>query len=102
MPVMVASCVVMACLLAVAGSVLPRWVVDGLAILTMLGVTCAAVLLMRHTGEGRTYVWSGGWTPHAGVSVGVPFVADPISTGLAVLIAGLTSCILLFSWHYLD
>ena len=102
MPVMVATCVIMACLLAVVGSHLPRWSVDALAILTMLGVTGAAVALLRETGSGRLHVWLGGWTPHEGVSVGIPFVADPLSAGLAVLIAGLTTCALLFSWRYLN
>lgn len=102
MPVLVASCVIMACFVAVAGSALPRWAVDSLALLTMLGVTGAAVALLVLTGSGRTYVWLGGWTPHEGVGVGIPFVADPMSAGLAVLIAGLTTCALLFSWRYLD
>jgi len=102
MPAMVATCVVVACVLAVAGRVLPRRVIDGLAIATMLGVTCAAVVLLRYTGEGRRYLWMGGWGPHDGVSVGIPFVADPASAGLAVLVGVLTTCALLFSWHYLD
>jgi multicomponent Na+:H+ antiporter subunit D len=102
MPVMVSACVIMACLLAVAGSVLPRPAVDLLAILTMLGVTGAAVALMRETGTDRSYVWLGAWTPHDGVGVGIAFVADPMSAGLGVLIAALTTCALLFSWHYLD
>ncbi|HEY3529378.1 MAG TPA: complex I subunit 5 family protein [Nocardioides sp.] len=102
MPVMVATCVIMACLLAVVGSHLPRWVVDALAILTMLGVTGGAVAVLHETGSGRLHVWLGGWTPHEGVSVGIPFVADPMSAGLGVLIAALTTCALIFSWRYLD
>lgn len=102
MPAMVATCMVVACVLAVAGRVLPRRLIDGVAIATMLGVTCAAVALLRSTGEGRRYVWMGGWGPHDGVSVGIPFVADPASTGLAVLIGAVTTCALLFCWGYLD
>ncbi len=102
MPVLVASCVIIACFVAVAGSHLPRWAVDSLALLTVLGVTGTAVALLVLTGSGRTYVWLGGWSPHEGVGVGIAFVADPISAGLGVLIGALATCALLFSWRYLD
>lgn len=101
MPVLVASCVIIACFVAVAGSHLPRWAVDSLALLTVLGVTGTAVALLVLTGSGRTYVWLGGWSPHEGVGVGIAFVADPISAGLGVLIGALATCALLFSWRYL-
>jgi multicomponent Na+:H+ antiporter subunit D len=102
MPVMVASCVIIACFVAVAGTALPRWATDLLSLLTVLGVTVTAVVLLVQTGTGRSYVWLGGWSPHEGVGVGIAFVADPMSAGLGVLIAGLSSCALLFSWRYLD
>lgn len=102
MPVLVSACVITACLLAVTGSVLPRWAIDALAIVTVSGVTVAAVVLLVRTGSDRSYVWLGGWTPHHRVSVGIAFVADPISAALGVLIAGLATCALLFSWRYLD
>jgi multicomponent Na+:H+ antiporter subunit D len=102
MPVMVATCVIMACLIGLAGSALPRSVVDGLTLATMVGVGVAAVVVLRATGSDRSYVWLGHWTPHDGVSVGIPFVADPMSAGLGVLIATLMSSALLFGWRYLD
>jgi len=102
MPVLVAACVIVACLIAVTGPVLPRWAVDSAAIGTVAGVTVAAVVLLVRTGSDRSYVWLGGWTPHQGVGVGIAFVADPMSAALGVLIAALTTCALLFSWRYLD
>jgi multicomponent Na+:H+ antiporter subunit D len=102
MPVIVAACVIVACFLAVAGGVLPRPAVDGLALLTMLGVTGATVALLLRTGGDRRFTWLGHWTPTHGVGVGIPFVADPLSAGLGVMIAALMTCCLLFSWHYLD
>lgn len=102
MPVIVAACVIMACLVAVAGSALPRRSVDALTLLTMLAVTGASIALLHATGGGRTHTWLGTWTPRHGLSVGIAFAADPISAGLAVLIAVLASCALLFSWRYLD
>jgi multicomponent Na+:H+ antiporter subunit D len=102
MPVMVASCVIVACFVAVAGRVLPRRVTDLVTLLTVLGVAGTAVTLLVHTGTGRSYVWLGGWSPREGVGVGIAFVSDPMSAGLGVLIAVLASCALLFSWRYLD
>jgi len=102
MPVMVASCVIIACFVAVAGRLLPRFVTDLLTLLTVLGVTGTAITLLVHTGTGRSYVWLGGWSPREGVSVGIAFVADPMSSALGVLIAALAACALLFSWRYLD
>ena len=101
MPVIVAACVLAACFLAVAGRFLPRPAVDGVALLTTLGVTGAALVLLLQTGADRRYTWLGHWTPRHGVGVGLPFVADPLSAALAVMIAALMSCVLLFSWRYL-
>jgi multicomponent Na+:H+ antiporter subunit D len=102
MPVLVAACVIVACFVAVAGSVLPRWAVDSLSILTMSMVTAGCATVLAGTGMDRSYVWLGGWSPHHGLSVGIVFVADPISAGLGVLAAALTTCALLYSWRYLD
>jgi multicomponent Na+:H+ antiporter subunit D len=102
MPVILAAAVIMGCAIAVGGRVLPRTVVDVAAILTMLGVTVGAVVLLVETGSGRVYTWMGGWTPRHGVSVGLAFAADPISTGLAVLVGVLATCALLYSWRYLE
>lgn len=102
MPVIVALCVVMASLIAVTGSVLPRRVIDGLALATALVVTALAAVLLSQSGSGRRFAWLGNWLPHHSTGVGIAFVSDPLSGGLAVLIAALASCSLLFSWHYLD
>jgi multicomponent Na+:H+ antiporter subunit D len=102
LPVLVAGPILVACLLVAVGTVLPRRVVDALATATALGVTGAAALLLVLTDPGRTVAWFGGWQPTHRISVGIPFVADSVGAGLALLIGGLTSCALVYAWHYFD
>ncbi|WP_310962642.1 complex I subunit 5 family protein [Nocardioides terrisoli] len=102
MPILVAVPILVSCLLVAAGSVLPRWAVDIIATGTALAVTGLGAALLVGTGTGRTVTWLGGWSPHHGLAVSIPFVADPTSAGLAVLIGGLGSCALLFAWRYFE
>jgi multicomponent Na+:H+ antiporter subunit D len=102
LPVLVAAPILAACLLVAVGTVLPRRVVDTLATATALGVTGMAALLLVLTDPGRTIAWFGGWQPTHKVSVGIPFVADSVGAGLALMIGGLTTCALVYAWHYFD
>lgn len=86
--------------LAAGGRWAPRPVVDALA---ALAVTATAVLLgwtLAETRHGTVVEWLGGWRPHGGVSNGIPLVADPFGTGLALLVAVLALAALVFSWRY--
>jgi multicomponent Na+:H+ antiporter subunit D len=100
LPLLVAAPVLAACLLVAAGPFLARRVTDSVAITAALVVTAGAALLLVVTGSGRQVSWSGGWQPVHRVSVGIPFIADPLSAGLALLIAALTTCSLVYAWHY--
>ena len=102
LPVLVAAPILAGCLLVAAGPVLRRRVVDSLATATALAVTGAAALLVVATGLDRRVSWTGGWRPVHRVTVGIPFIADPVSAGLALLIAGLTTCCFVYAWHYFD
>ena len=102
LPALVAAPILSACLLVAAGPFLPRRVVDSVAVATAVVVTTGAALLLVATGSGRRVSWSGGWQPVHRVSVGIPFVADPVAAGLALLIAALTTCSLVYAWHYFD
>src|SRR5699024_9992640 len=51
---------------------------------------------------GRQALWSGGWQPHDGTSVGILLMADPVSAGLVVLAGVLTLAALVFSWRYFE
>lgn len=102
LPLLVAAPILVACLLVAVGRRLPRLVVDVLATGTALGVTGVAALLLVVTDPGRTVSWFGGWTPVHRLSVGIPFVADSVSAGIALLVGGLMSCALLYCWRYFD
>jgi multicomponent Na+:H+ antiporter subunit D len=102
MPLMIAIPIIMACLILAAGPYLPRRVTDILATGTAAGVAGMAAALLAHTGHSRVITWVGGWRPAHGVSVGIPLIADPLNAGLALLIAGLVSCALLYSWEYIE
>jgi len=102
MPLLVAIPAVVACLLTLIDQVLPRRVIDTVALVTALAVTTGGAALLARIGDGRSLVWLGGWRPHHGVGVGIAFVADPLSAGLCILIGALASCALLYSWHYVE
>jgi len=63
-----------------------------------LVISCALLAKVMH---GPNVYWFGNWYPHGSVIVGISFLADPISIGLAVLAATLTLLSLIFSWRLL-
>jgi multicomponent Na+:H+ antiporter subunit D len=99
-PLIISVPIGMAAVLAALGARLPRRVLDALAAATAATVTVLAVALLVATSTGRVIAWAGGWTPHAGVSVGIALVADQFGAGLAVVAAVLTTAVLVFSWRY--
>src|SRR6201985_58493 len=70
----------------------------GFAALT-LGVSC---LLMAKVIHAPSVYWFGNWFPRGSVVLGISFVADPISVGLAVLASTLTLLSLIFSWRLVE
>jgi multicomponent Na+:H+ antiporter subunit D len=99
---MLAAPVAGACVLLAAGRFLPRWAVDGLATaVTVLGAVLAW-LLIRATSDGRVVTWAGGWQPKPRLTVGIVLVADRANAGVALLVAVLATCALLFGWRYFD
>ena len=97
----VAIPLIMAALL-VAMSKFPRAAIDAVAIATALGVTIAAILLLNASAAKTIVYWFGGWTPRNGIAVGICFSIDPLSAGLASLIAFLVTVSLIFAWRYFD
>jgi multicomponent Na+:H+ antiporter subunit D len=102
MPLMIAIPVFVACVVAVAGPHLPRRVTDVVATGTAAGVSGMAATLLARTGHGRVVTWLGGWRPAHGVSVGIPLIADPLNAGLTLIVGGLVTCALLYSWRYIE
>ena len=59
-------------------------------------------MLLVTSGSRRVVSWLGGYSPVHGSSVGVVFVVDRISAGLATLIAALVTAALVYTWRYFD
>ncbi|MCO5974343.1 complex I subunit 5 family protein [Actinoallomurus soli] len=97
----IAAPVLIAIMLAAGGRRLPRPVVDAVATGTILAVTVLLGIVLATALRHPVVTWLGGWPPRGGVSVGIPLVADPMSAGLALLVAVLTLAALVFSWRYL-
>ena len=79
-----------------------RRVSEALAILATMatGVICGELLLQAKV-QPVVY-WFGGWTPRAGVALGISFVIDPIGAGAAAFTSLLVLAALVFSLHYFD
>jgi multicomponent Na+:H+ antiporter subunit D len=101
-PTAIAAPLLVACLLAALGRVLPRLLVDAAATAVTAGVVALDVALLLSTRHGRVVTWVGGWTPSHEHSVGIALVADRLSAGLALLAAVLVLAALVYSWRYLE
>ena len=87
---------------ALVGHRLPRLYADLLAMTVTAGVAGMDGYLVSAASSGRVVLWVGRFTPVHRFSVGIPFVADPFSAGLALLSAVLMLVALLFSWRYFE
>ena len=101
-PIAVALPIVMACVLLVAGRRLPRLAVDLISIAAALGLTGLLGYLLATSAGGRIVTWAAGSTPHHGYSVGIVFVVDPLSAGIALLACCLMAVAFLYSVRYLN
>jgi multicomponent Na+:H+ antiporter subunit D len=98
--VLIAVPVAGASLLVATGRFLPRRLIDGASVAITLVSVVLAALLLAATNDGRVVTWAGGWQPKPHLVVGIVLVADRTGAGLALLIAVLATCALLFSWRY--
>ncbi len=92
--------------LTAVGRWLPRVVLDLVAIGAALAATVVAAVLLHQVDAApgsRVVSWVGGWTPSGppgqGFSVGIVLAADPLGAAMALLAAGLTMTVLIFSWR---
>ena len=91
-----------AALLAGLRKHLPRAATDVIA-MTVAAANLGLALTLLHQAEARTIVyWFGNWYPRGSMVLGITFVVDPVSAGLAALAATLTLLALLFSWRFVD
>ncbi len=99
-PLVVAVPLLTAGLLTVVRHHAPRVVIDCISVLAAAVVSVLGALILAAVVTGRAAVWSGGWQPHQGLTVGILLMADPVSAGLVILASLLTVAALVFSWRY--
>ncbi len=101
-PLPVAIALGMAAILAALDKFVPRRLADTLAALATAGVLGICLDLLRLAHSQPIVYWFGGWTPRAGMALGISFTIDTIGAGLASLVALLVLAAFVFSWHYFD
>ena len=87
--------------LAGANAVLPRPIVDAVAIACAAAVTALCALLAAHS-AGVTVYWFGGFHPRGGVAIGISFAVDRVGAGMATLAAVLVCAALVYSARYFE
>jgi multicomponent Na+:H+ antiporter subunit D len=101
-PLPVAAPIAVAAILAALNKHLPRRIADVAAIATTLA-TGGISLALLHASQAHPLVyWFGGWTPRAGAALGISFVVDPVSAGLAAFVSLLMLAAFVFSLEYFD
>ncbi len=101
-PLPVALPLLGAALIAVTRKWLSRTAADTIAVV-FAGVTFAiAGRLLFHSAHATEVYWFGKWYPRGSMVLGITFVVDPISAGLATLASLLTVLALLFAWRFVD
>ncbi len=91
-----------AAILAGLNKFVPRRVADAAAFLASASVLGICLELMKLAAHQPLVYWFGGWTPRAGVALGISFSIDAMGAGLAALVSLLVSAALIFSWHYFE
>jgi len=91
-----------AALLAGLRKLLPRAAHDTISIAVAATNLVVCSLLLSLSLRQTIVYWFGNWYPRGPVVLGITFVVDPVSAGLATLAALLTTLALLFSWRFID
>jgi multicomponent Na+:H+ antiporter subunit D len=80
---------------------MPGWVKQFPALVASTATAVFSILALVHSG-GSPIHWFGGWQPRHGISIGIAFVGDPLSAGMAAFISVLVTASLLFTWQYME
>jgi multicomponent Na+:H+ antiporter subunit D len=98
----VAVAMVTAAVLTGASFLLPRRVVDEVAVAASVVMSVLCLVVLHRVGAGREVVWFGGWRPRNGAAIGVAFTVDALAAGLASLAAVLGTLALVFTRRHLE
>lgn len=80
----------------------PRRLIDALAVLVTAAVSALCVLLAHAAAGAPLAYWFGEWAPARGPVLGISFVVDGAGAGASAFIAGLFALTFLFVWHYFE
>jgi multicomponent Na+:H+ antiporter subunit D len=89
-------------LLVTIGTFAPRWIEDGLGLISALAVSALCLLLVVHASTQPYAYWLGGFRPRQGVAIGISLSIDPLGAGMAAFAAILVTAALAYSLRYFD
>lgn len=101
-PLLVAVPLLAGAVLAAGDDHIPRRVPDLLAPAASAFVAVASCLLLIASLHHRILYWFGGWQPVHGLALGVDFVVEPLSAGIAALAGTVVTGVFVFSWRYFE
>src|SRR4051794_29220777 len=102
-PLTVALPLVVAALLAAAGSHLPRMLPDVVAIACAAAVTTFTVILLLRSATEPIVYWFGGWHPTAkGFALGIDFEIEPLAAAEAGLASVVVLASLIYAWRHFE
>lgn len=101
-PLPVAGPLAIAGLLLVFSRVLPKYVPDVIALLTVLSAGVICGIMASATATHPLVYWFGGWVPRHGLTLGISFVVDQIGATMGAFISLLFFATLVFAWGYYD
>ena len=76
-PVAVAIPLVTAAVLVAVTAIVPRWVIDMLAIASAIACLVLCALVLDDASDGTLVHWFGGWTPREGIALGISILDRP-------------------------
>src|SRR5579884_2582634 len=91
-----------AAILAAFNKFFPRRLADILAIAATIAAGAISLELAFISRVQPIVYWFGGWTPRAGVALGISFAIDPMGASFAALVSLLVMAALIFSLRYFD
>ncbi|HZU59387.1 MAG TPA: proton-conducting transporter membrane subunit [Solirubrobacteraceae bacterium] len=91
-----------AALLALLHHLLPRLLIEVLALAAALFTAVATLLLLIHVSGGLSVYWFGGWHPQGQVAIGIDFAVTSLGAGLATFVSLLMVLALVYSARVLD
>jgi multicomponent Na+:H+ antiporter subunit D len=101
-PLPVVAPMVGAAFLAGTRKWLSRAAADSIGIGFAAATLVISSVLLAHATHGTEVYWFGNWFPRGSMVLGITFVIEPVSAGLATLSALLTLLALIFSWRFVD